>query len=81
VTIHLRRENMSEDVRVSISNLPRGVEAVDAPRSTSANSVNVILRATDQADLVQNHQAMVKAEGPNGMTASEPIEISVTQKS
>jgi len=81
VTIQLRRENLHEDVRVTIDDLPKGVEAVDAPRSTNGDSINLVLRASDQADLVKNHQAQVTAEGPHGMRATEPIEINVLQRS
>ena len=77
VMVHLRRDNFSERVRVSVTQLPSGVEAVDEPRSTNSDRVEVVLRAGSDADRVQNHQALVTAEGPDGIRATETLEISV----
>ncbi len=79
VKIRLRRDDVPGDVGVSIDNLPGGVEAVDAPRSTRDDSVNIVLKASDRADLVRNHQAYVTAEAPDGMRATESIEINVRE--
>jgi len=80
VTINLRRENFSDPVNVSVSDLPAGVEAVDAPRTTSGDEVEIVLRANENADLVSNHVVLVSAEGPNGIRATESFRISVKEK-
>jgi len=81
VKIRLHRENFSDPVNVSISQLPAGVEAVDVPRSTNSDSIDVVLRASDHADLVKNHEALVTAEGPEGIRATQPFKMNVREKS
>ena len=81
VTIDLRRENFTDDVKVSIKDLPSGVEAVDSPAKTTGDSVKIVLRAKDSAALVKNHQAKVNAEGPEGIRATEMLAVSVNDKS
>ncbi|HWL92576.1 MAG TPA: hypothetical protein VNT79_03495 [Phycisphaerae bacterium] len=81
VTIRLERNNFDDEVKVSISQLPAGVEAVDSPRATRANEVEIVLRAGDNADLVERHQALVTAEGPEGIRATETLELNVQPQS
>lgn len=81
VTVRLKRENFSEDVKISVSQLPAGVEAVDAPRTTSSDSIEVVLRATDGADLVKNHRVMITAEGPEGIRTTETFKVTVRDRS
>lgn len=81
VTVQLEREDFNQAIEVTISRLPGGVVAVDAPRRTSSNSVQLVLRARDDADLVENHQALVTAVGPDGMQVSETLEITVRERS
>ena len=81
VTVRMHRENFNGDVRVSVSNLPSGVEAVDAPRSTSSDSIKIVFRARDRADLVQNQDVLVTAEGPEGIRATESIKLTVRDRS
>lgn len=80
VTVHLARDNFSDPVNVSISDLPSGIEAVDAPRSTSGDQVDIVLRARDDADLVSNHVVLVSAEGPDGIRATESFRLTVKEK-
>jgi hypothetical protein len=61
--------------------LPRGVEAVDAPLTTTADRVELILRADDDADLVRGHEVKVTAHGPDGISATETLKISVRERS
>jgi hypothetical protein len=77
VTLNLKRQNFSDSVSVSVSDLPQGVEAVDAPRSTTGEQVEIVLRARDNADLVSNHQVSVSAEGPDGIGATETFQLTV----
>ena len=79
--VELRRRNFSDEVKVTVSKLPRGVEAVDAPRKTTSDEVEIVLRASEGADLVGNHQALVTAEGPDGIQATETLQISVRERS
>src|SRR6185295_4691589 len=71
VTVHLKRDNIAGPVMVSIQGLPSGVEAVDAPRSTETDKVQIVLRAMPNADLVSGQRIMVTAEGPGNIRASE----------
>jgi hypothetical protein len=80
VTINLRRDNFSDPVNVSLSDLPSGIEAVDAPRSTNGDAVEIVLRASEDADLVSNHVVLVSAEGPNGIRATESFRLTVKEK-
>ncbi len=80
VTVYLHREHFDGPVSLKVTNLPRGVEAVDAPRQTSDNNAKIVLRATANADLVSNHNVMVTAEGPGGMRASETFNLTVKER-
>lgn len=78
--VRFERENFSSPVRVSVSKLPTGVEAVDAPRMTDLDNVEIVLAASNSADLVANHQIMVTVEGPDGMSATETVDLTVRDK-
>jgi hypothetical protein len=62
------------------SDLPKGVEAVDSGREVAAEEATFTLNAVPDAALVENHAAHVTIEGPNGMKATETLEISVKEK-
>jgi hypothetical protein len=79
--IVISRENLSEDVSIRFSNLPRGVEIVEPDSRIVGVRGTYTLRASDDADLVKDHSATVTASGgPGGISVSEPINISVTAK-
>jgi hypothetical protein len=80
VTVHLKREHFSDPVNISVSDLPAGVEAVDVPRATTGEKVEFVLRANDNADLVDNHRVLVSAEGPEGYRATETFRLSVKNR-
>jgi hypothetical protein len=80
ITVRMRRENFDGDVKVSVANLPAGVEAVDAPRSTRGDSIRIVLRARDRADLVQNQEVRVSVEGPEGIRATESLSLTVRDR-
>lgn len=80
ITVRMRREHFDGDVKVSVSNLPSGVEAVDAPRSTRGDSIRIVLRARDRADLVRNQEVLVSVEGPEGIRATESLSLTVRDR-
>jgi hypothetical protein len=80
VTILLRRENINEPVKVSLTGLPSGIEAVDTPRSVNGDETKIVLRATDSADLVSNQQVQVMADGPNGIRTVETFRLTVKER-
>ncbi len=80
LTVRMRRENFSGDVKVTVENLPSGVEAVDAPRSTRSDSIKIVFRARDRADLVKNQDVRISAEGPDGIRATESISLTVRDR-
>lgn len=80
VGVNVERDNFDGEVTITISQLPAGVEAVDSPRTTRGNHEEVVLRASKDAALVRNHQALVTVEGPDGIRATESIEISINAK-
>jgi len=78
--IHLKRNGIREPVNVALTQLPAGVEAVDTPKSTDLDTVEVVLRASPSADLVTNHEVRVTATGPNGMSATETFRLTVKDR-
>ena len=80
VTVHLKRDNIAGPIMVTIDGLPAGVEAVDAPRSTETDKVEIVLRAMPNADLVSGQRVMVTAEGPNAIRATESFKLTVKEK-
>ena len=80
VTIRLQRSNISGPIRVTFSQLPSGVEAVDAPRETESDKIEVVLRARENADLVSNQRVLVTAEGPDNIRATESFNLTVKEQ-
>lgn len=81
VDIMVTRENIPQDVSVHFTDLPRGVKVVEADRKVKPDEVIVTytLFAANDADVVSNHQAKVTAEGPGGLTATEPLVVTIKQ--
>lgn len=79
VTITILRENIESDIVVRFDDLPRGVKVVEEDRKVNPDDtvVTYTLYADDQADLVEEHQAKVTVEGPNGLKATEFLELTV----
>lgn len=80
LTVTIHRQNIADPIRLEVSQLPAGVEAIDIPRTTKDEKVEVLLRASPTADLVANHVVLVTAEGPNGTRVSETFELTVSQQ-
>jgi hypothetical protein len=80
VNISISRKNFTGPVRIKFNNLPAGMEVVDANREIGGDDATFVLQASDKADLVENHNATVTVEGPEGMRATQPLVITVKEK-
>lgn len=78
--IRIKRQDVPGDVSIRFDKLPKGVEVVDADQRIPGEAAAFTLRAGDGADLVANHVAQVTAAGPGGITVTESLEITVTEK-
>jgi hypothetical protein len=81
LAISINRDNFSSPVKVKFQRLPKGVEVVE-PRDIPADQTRIVytLHAANDADLVENYEAMVTAEGPDGMATTETFRVSVRDK-
>ncbi len=79
VKVGVKREKISEGVRVSLSNLPAGVTAKDSSMTVETDAATFVLEASKTADLVAKHAVMITAEGPAGMRASREFELTVKE--
>ena len=77
--VGLTRRNFTGPVEVSISNLPKGVDADDGSMKVDANATTFILRASSTADLVTNHAVAITVEDPDGREATQHVSLTVTQ--
>jgi hypothetical protein len=75
--LDVERVNFRDPVRVSVSQLPRGVQVDDASRNVDATSTTFVLRASQDATLVHNHFVVVSVEGPDSMRASDNVRLTV----
>jgi len=78
--IKIKRQALPGDVMVRFDRLPKGVEVTDAGQKIPGDNAAFTLKASDTADLVTNYVAQVTAEGPGGISVTEPMEITVTEK-
>jgi hypothetical protein len=76
-TLRITRTNVKGAVEVEVENLPNGVTVAGEEQQTEGDDITVILEASEDADLVSNHMAKVTIEGPEGLKASEPLEVTV----
>jgi len=72
------REKFTGPVKVSIFQLPKGVESDKSSISAETTSATFILKAASAADLVSNHAVGVTVEDPNGRRATQFVSLSVT---
>ena len=77
----LTRTNVPGDIKVTFADLPRGVEMSDTKNTIAGDGGAFTLRATDSADLVEHHVAQVTVTGSDGTAVTQPIEITVIEKS
>ena len=76
----LTRTNVPGDIKVTFADLPRGVEMSDTKNTIAGDGGAFTLRATDSADLVEHHVAQVTVTGSDGTAVTQPIEITVIEK-
>jgi len=77
--VGLNRRNFAGPVDVSISNLPKGVDADDASMKVESNATAFILKASSSADLVTNHAVAITVEDPDGREVTQHVSLTVTQ--
>jgi len=79
--IKIKRQNLVGDVTIRFTNLPKGVDVVEADSRIVGDDGSYTLRAAEDADLVEKHSATVTATaGPGNISVSEPIDINVKVK-
>jgi hypothetical protein len=79
--IEIRRQEIPGEVTIRFANLPRGVDVVESDSKIVGEKGSYTLRATDTADLVENHASDVTASaGPGSIAVSQPININVKEK-
>ena len=78
--VKIKRNNLAGDVTVRFTNLPAGVDVVDAENKIVGEEAAYTLRASDTAALVENSEATVTATGTDKMAVSQPISITVKEK-
>ncbi len=79
VQVGVKREKISEGVRVSLSNLPAGVTAKEESKTVETDAATFVLEASKTADLVANHAVMATVQGPEGMRASKNFHLTVKE--
>ena len=82
VKVHISRDKFRDAVNVRFENLPTGVEVQDKDKKIAAgeDSATFTLKAAGDASLVENHEAKVTIEGPEGIKVTEPFKITVKAK-
>ena len=81
VLVMISRENFGGPVEIVFENLPKGVHLVDSrPIPGDKSRGTYTLHAGNDADLVENHQVLVSASGPDGMKATEMFGVTVKDK-
>ena len=78
--IEIKRNGVTGEVAVSFSNLPKGVEVVDAANKIVGDRATYTLRASDSADLVEKSAARVTASAAGGIAVSQSIDVTVKQR-
>lgn len=83
IKLNISREKFRDAVSVHFDNLPAGVEIQDKDKKIGAedSSATFTLKAAPDAKLVENQEARVTVEGPDGMKATETFKITVKSKS
>jgi hypothetical protein len=76
--VGIDRERFVGPVKVSIFQLPKGVESDKSTIRAETTSVTFILHATPGADLVGNQAVGVTVEDPDGRQATQFINLTVT---
>lgn len=77
LVIAIDRTNFTGPVKVSLSQLPKGVSVDRGSQSVETTQATFVLKASRQADLVGNQALMVVVEGPDGVRATQYIDLTV----
>ncbi len=77
--IGLKREKFADAVRVTIAKLPKGVKAQEDSQTVETDAATFVLKADKDADLVTNQAVDVTAVGPEGMTVTEHVKLTVKE--
>lgn len=77
--IKIRRQDIAGEVAIAFTNLPKGVEVVESGKRIVGDEGSYTFRASETADLVENHVADVTASAnPGNIAVAQPFTISVT---
>jgi hypothetical protein len=80
IAITVTRRGFDGDVGIEFVDLPAGVKVVEEGRIPKDDNLrNFTLHADNDAALVANHHAKVKAKGPEGLETSQTFEITVKE--
>jgi len=80
--IKIARNSLPGDVKIAFTNLPKGVELVDADAKIAGDDGTggtFTLGASDTADLVENSVAKVTATGGDAIGVTRTISITVKE--
>jgi hypothetical protein len=83
ITITISREKFSDPVNIRFDDLPKGVTVLDKTTQIAAGETSgtFTLKADDNAPPVKEAVMHVVVSGPDNLSASEPIKITVKEKS
>src|SRR5262249_31232668 len=77
--IAIERRNVSGDLKVSITQLPSGVDADRSSMSVATTGATIVLRARSDAALVRDQAVLVTVEDSNGRQAKQYVNLTVTE--
>lgn len=80
VKITIKRSDIKDPVAIRFDKLPAGVSAVDADKKIVGDEGAYVLKADESAALVVKHHALVTATGPDGIAVSQPLVITIKEK-
>lgn len=75
--VSLDRDNYSGPVTVSLSQLPRGVEADEITQTVDNETATFALKASEDADLVEDQTIGVTVDAMNGRRATQYVALTV----
>lgn len=79
IEVGIQRKGFVGGVSVTISMLPRGVQADVPPRPVEADIVGCVLKADADADMVSGQPVTIMVAGPNGMQTTRTFKLTVKQ--
>ncbi len=76
--VAIDRQNFTGAVKVSISQLPKGVETDQSSMKVETTRATFVLAASASADLVSNQAVSITVEDPSGRQALQYVNLTVT---